>query len=355
MTTVLVVHVVTRMNVGGVAALVGELVTALPASGIDVRLVCGDVQDGEREVDGLPDDLIRVPSLGRAPRALDDVTALRDLRRVLRDLGPDVVHTHTAKAGALGRLAAEGLGAARVHTFHGHLLQGYFGPVVTRAVTGTERALALRTDLLVSSGRRVGEQLRRAGVGRRRPWLHIPPGIRTPVTSGTREGRTVAFVGRLVPVKRLDRVLEVARLLPDVRFLVAGDGPLRQALEASAPPNVELLGWVADVGTVYGRADAVLLCSENEAMPLALLEGALCGLPGVSTDVGSAAEVVLDGTTGLLSAGSPRALADALERLLGDDGLRQRLGRAAQQAAEQHNTVEAMTEAHGRAYADLLR
>lgn len=348
-----VLHVVTRMNVGGVATLVASLAEQLPNHGVETVLAIGEVQDGEVEVADLPAGVVRVPGLGRSPRASDDARALRSLRRLVRTVRPDVVHTHTAKAGVLGRLAAEGLGRPRVHTFHGHLLQGYFSPVVSRAVVTVERALAARTDVLISSGARVGEELRAAGVGRRARWVNIPPGVIAPRAAGPRESRTVAFISRLVPVKRLDRLMEVAHLLPDVRFLVAGDGPLREGLERAAPANVKWLGWVPDVGAVYGRCELVLLCSDNEAMPLALIEGALCGLPSVTTDVGSAAEVVLHGKTGLVADATPRALADALALLLGDDDLRAAAGSAALENAQRRYTVDAMTVAHVELYREL--
>lgn len=333
--------------------LVLNLANGLPQQGVEVVLATGEVQHGELELADLPADVVRVPGLGRAPHATDDLRALRSLRRLVRAVRPDVVHTHTAKAGALGRTATQGLGVARVHTFHGHLLQGYFRPSVTRGVTAMEAALACRTDLLVSAGERVGAELRAAGVGRRRPWVHIPPGVVPPVPAGVAEPRTVAFVGRLVGVKRVDRLLDAARLLPDVRFLVAGDGPLRSSLEAQAPANVEFLGWVADTGAVYARAQAVVLCSENEAMPLALLEGALCGLPAVTTDAGSAAEVVRHGVTGLVVGPAPQQLAAGIRDLLADEDRRAAVGRAAQELAEQHFTVEAMCRAHAVAYRRL--
>lgn len=346
-------HVVTRMNVGGVASLVLNLTAGLPAHGVEVLLATGAVQDGEVEVAPLPHACVRLPGLGRAPRVTDDIHSLRAMRQVINAFRPDVVHTHTAKAGVLGRLATEGVAARRVHTFHGHLLHGYFGASATRAVTLTERALASRTDLLISSGARVGDELRAAGVGRRRPWETIAPGVVPPSVSGTPTGRTVAFVGRLVRIKRPDRLIEVARLLPDVHFLIAGDGPLRPWLESQATPNVEFLGWVQDVGAVYGRASLVLLCSDNEAMPLTLIEGALCGLPAVTSDVGSAAEVVEHGVTGHVVSSSPRALADAVATILNDEELRRRMGADARRRAEDRYTVAAMCEAHAHAYQRL--
>lgn len=337
------------MNVGGVAALVGQLVEALPEHGVDAVLATGDVQEGEQEVDTLPLGTVRLPGLVRAPRPQDDLRALRALRRLIREVQPDVVHTHTAKAGVLGRLAAEGIGPARVHTFHGHLLRGYFTRPLTGAVTGAERLLALRTDLLISSGAVVGRELRAVGVGRSRPWANIPPGIQPPVLTGTTEPRTVAFLGRLVAVKRVDRLLHVARLLPDVTFLIAGDGPLRVTLTRQAPANVEFLGWTSDVGAVLGRAQIVALTSDNEAMPLALVEAAMSGLPAVTTDAGAAREVVQHGKTGMVVS-SPEEMAEAIGLLLSDDRSRLAMGSAAAERALRRFSVRGMVEQHVSAY-----
>lgn len=350
----LVLHVVTRLNVGGVATLVRELSAGLPAQGVDVVVACGEVQAGERESPDRPDNLVRVSGLGRSVRPGDDLRALIGIRQLLRRVRPDIVHTHTAKAGLVGRSAAQWGGARLVHTFHGHLLHGYFSPRMTSAVTATERALAARTDLLVSSGLRVGQELRAAGIGMRRRWVNIPPGVAAPIGDATRELDTVAFVGRLVQIKRPDRLLAVARLMPHVRFLVAGDGPERAQLEAARLPNLELLGWVRDLGAVYRRAQLVLLCSDNEAMPLALIEGALCGIPAVTTDAGSSAEVVQHGATGLVSDGAPAHLAAAIDSLLRDDAQRETMGAAAAVRAQAHHSVEAMCRAHAEAYRGLL-
>ena len=350
-----VMHVVTRMNVGGVAALVVNLARGLPEHGVEVVLATGQVQDGEVEATDLPEGTLRVRGLGRSPRAGDDVRALLGLHALVNRVRPDVVHTHTAQAGVLGRMATEGTGLPRVHTYHGHLLQGYFSPGITRAVTLAERALATRTDLLISRGQLVGDHLRAAGVGRRTRWLNIPPGVIPPQPTGRAEPGTVAFVGRLVRVKRLDRLIDAARLLPEVHFLVAGDGPMRAELQAGAPRNVEFLGWVQDVGAVYGRAELVVLCSDNEAMPLALIEGAMCGLPGVTTHVGSASEVVQDGRTGLVCGSAPDELAAAIQEMLRDPERRTAAGRAAKKAAEECFSVSAMCAAHAVAYRSLLR
>lgn len=349
-----VVHVIARMNVGGPAALITQLLDGLP----NQFLLTGDVQDGEADYLDLRSpstEHTRVPGLGRSVRPGDDVRALTFLIRELRRLEPDVVHTHTAKAGVLGRVAAK---AARVphlvHTFHGHLLHGYFSPTVTRAVILTERTLARQTDRIVTVGERVRDDLLAAGIGVPAQYVAIPPGVMIGSPPSRAEARArlgiradavvVASVGRLIAIKRPDRLLEVARLLPAMTFLVAGEGPLLERVRSEAPPNVRFLGWRGDVETVHAAADVALLTSDNEGMPVTLIEAALCGTAAVSTDVGAAREVV----TGEVTPCDPQALAAAVKRVVAAG-----LGEEARRTAQERFSVETMLESHRRLYAAL--
>ena len=351
-TLVRVVHVIARMNVGGPAAIVVALLEHLP----DQSLLSGEVDVGEADHLALRSPntaFTRVPGLGRSPRVGDDLRALAWLTRELRLRRPDVVHTHTAKAGALGRIAAR---AARVpylvHTFHGHLLHGYFPPATTRAVVVTERLLARTTDRLVAVGEQVRDDLLAVRVGRPDQYTIIAPGItirRPPSRAEAKamlglDGPVVATVGRLIAIKRPDRLLAVARQLPDVTFLVAGEGPLLAQTQAAAPSNVRFLGWRGDVETVHAAADVALLTSDNEGMPVSLVEAALCGTPAVSTNVGSAREVV----TGEVVGTDPVELAAAVRRVLARD-----LGPRARDRARRDFGVAGMVEAHRALYAGL--
>jgi glycosyltransferase involved in cell wall biosynthesis len=349
-----VVHVIARMNVGGPAAIITELVTRLP----DQSLLTGQVDEGEAdylELRSPETAYVRVPGLGRSPRAGDDVRALTFLIKHFRAVRPDIVHTHTAKAGALGRVAARLAGVPHlVHTFHGHLLRGYFRQPMLQAVITAERSLARRTDRLVAVGAQVRDDLLAAGIGRDLQYVVIPPGVSVAPPPGRAAARAAlglpptgavaACVGRLTAVKRPDRLLAVARLLPDVTFLVAGGGPLLAETRRAASTNVRFLGWRPDVEVVYAAADVALLTSDNEGMPVTLIEAALCGVPAVSTDVGSAREVV----TGEVTASDPVRLAEAVRRVISQD-----LGTAARTRAELLFSTEAMTAAHAELYASL--
>jgi glycosyltransferase involved in cell wall biosynthesis len=334
-----VLRVIARMNVGGPALQVTGLVEGMDPVRFDHRLLTGSVGPDEADyVDlrapGLA--LTRIAGLGRSPRPLDDVRALRLLVQQMRAFRPHIVHTHTAKAGVLGRLAAKTAGVpALVHTFHGHLLHGYFSPTVTRAVVQTERGLARVTDRLVSVGAQVRDDLLAAGIGRPGQYSVVAPGIALPALPTRNAARAalglppdapvVVFVARLTAIKRPERFVEVARRLeashPTAVFAVVGEGDRLADLRAGAPGNVRFLGWRGDVENVYAASDLVVLTSDNEGMPVSLIEAALCGVPAVATDVGSVREVVLDGRSGWLCPADVDALTRAVDSALGSPGL----------------------------------
>ncbi|MFC7381516.1 glycosyltransferase [Sphaerisporangium rhizosphaerae] len=345
-------EIIARMNVGGPATQVSGLCKLLDAEEFDHRLYTGHVDDGEgdRLVFGDAGLAVhRVPGLGRSVNPAGDLRALYRLAGTMRTFRPHIVHTRTAKAGALGRLAVSlsGVGAARVHVFHGHLLEGYFSPPKRAVYVNAERFLATLSDRLVTVGARVRDDLLRNRIGRPEQYVVIPPGVRLGPVPDRAAARTalglppgapvVAYVGRLTRIKRPDRLLEVARevlaRVPGCRFLVCGGGELREQVEREArslPGPVDLLGWRRDVETVYAAADVVLLTSDSEGTPLSLIEAGMTGTPVVATRVGSVAEVVRDGRTGLLAAPDAGELAAHTVRLLSDQELARRMGRAAQ-------------------------
>jgi len=345
-----VLRVIARLNVGGPALQATVLSDGLDPTQFQQRIVAGLVQADEADHVALRAPHLQVqtiPGLGRSPRPADDVLALMALARVIRDFRPHIVHTHTAKAGVLGRLAAWSCGVpATVHTYHGHLLNGYFSPAVRRGVVLTERTLARKTTRLVAVGEQVRDDLVAAGIGRSGQYTVVPPGLRLPPAPERAEARAilalpaggpvVTFVARLTSIKRPERFLELAASLapryPDAIFMVVGGGALLDDLRSMATGAglpVRFLGWRADVETVYAASDLVVLTSDNEGMPVSLIEASLAGRPCVTTRVGSAPEVVIDGETGFVTDVHVAALADAVDRLLGDEALRIRMGKAA--------------------------
>lgn len=355
-----VLRIIARMNMGGPSRQVTSLSHHLDGERFEQRLLTGAVGPDEADdlaLRGKGVDHRRVRGLGRAPSALDDGRAMGALIAEVRRFQPHIIHTHTAKAGALGRMAALSASLpphrfrpALVHTFHGHLLHGYFPALATRAVVGVERRLARVTHRLVAVGERVRDELLAAGVGEFSQFVVVPPGIEMGVQLSRTDGRhrlrlppdgaVIAYVARLARVKRPDRFADVALRIAarhsGAHFVVAGDGELAEDLRdrlAMLGDRVHFLGWYPDVEAVYAAADVVVLTSDNEGMPVSLIEAALSGRPAVATDVGSVAEVVVNGATGLVVGLDAAAVASAVCRLLCDPDLCAAMGVAAARRA----------------------
>ncbi len=376
MRTLRVLRVIARMNVGGPALQVSALADGLDPDRFEQRLLVGDVEEGEAdylELRAPHVEAVRIPGLGRSPDATGDARALKALVSEIRRFRPDIVHTHTAKAGVLGRSAAIlGRARTRVHTFHGHLLHGYFSPTVTRAVVATERSFARRTTRLIAVGNTVRDELLAARIGRPDQYRVVPPGVRLPPAPPRIQARTdlglpidapvVAFVARLTQVKRPDRFAEVAQRIaaevPAAVFIVAGEGELLDDLRARLAPlgdRARLVGWRSDVETIYAAADVTLLTSDNEGMPVSLIEAASVGCPAVTTRVGSAAEVVLDGETGFVTTAEPAALASAASSILLDPLLRDQLAAGALAYAQANFSADRLVNDMAEIYEELAR
>ena len=369
-----VVHVIARMNVGGPAVLIADTVRHMDSEDFDVRLITGNCADNEADyLQTQASDIqaIRIGGLGRSISPLNDATALRHMVDQLRDLQPHIVHTHTAKAGALGRLAAQlaPIDARVVHTFHGHLLHGYFSSLKTKGLIATEAFLARRSDRLVAVSAEVRDDLLAAGVGRVQQYAIIPPGVslRSLPDRDTaraalqlpREGHVVLLLGRVTRIKRPDRFAEAARIvhraMPDVHFLIAGSGDLAAELGTTMRDMpASLLGWRSDVETLLAASDALVLTSDNEGTPLSVIQAGLAGIPTVATRVGGLPSVVDDGTTGVLVDCDPRAVANGLSSLLEQDSIRRAMGDRARQQMTARFGIRAMIENHANLYHQML-
>ncbi|HEY8548399.1 MAG TPA: glycosyltransferase [Vicinamibacterales bacterium] len=378
-----VLRVIARLNVGGPAIHATLLTERLDPSRYESVLVAGTEDDTEGnylDLHGLSiGRLVRVPELGREIRGGQDVRALGALLRLMREVRPHVVHTHTAKAGTLGRLAAFFRRVpVVVHTYHGHVLQGYFSPAKTRVFVGIERALARVSDELVAVSPRVREDLLRLGIGRPDHFSVVPLGLdldrfaqaerlrgelRRELGVGA-DQPLVGIVARLVPIKAHEVFFEAARLLsarcPVVRFVIVGDGERRAELEALAArleiaPRVFFLGWRGDLDRIYADLDLVALTSRNEGSPVALIEAMAAARPVVATRVGGVPDVVEDGRTGrLVPADDPPALAAVMESLLTDPEARDRLGAAARPAVLSTFGAARLVDDIDRLYTRLL-
>jgi glycosyltransferase involved in cell wall biosynthesis len=356
-----VLQIVARLNVGGPAALANVVSDGLDPERFDQRLLAGTVGADEEDYVRLraPDlPVLTVPGLRRDLHPWADARALARLTQAIRRFRPDIVHTHTAKAGTLGRLGAWlSRVPVTVHTFHGHLLHGYFSTPKTTAVIKTERYLASRTTQLVAVGSKVRDDLLEAGIGRPDQFVVVPPGLPLPeapppgqaraVLQLPPDGPVVSYVARLTRVKRPDRFVavaaEVARRHPSVTFVVAGEGDLLHEVRHQARAlgdRVRFVGWRSDIETVYAASDVVVLTSDNEGMPVSLIEAAATGTAAVTTRVGSAPEVVAHGVTGLVTDTDVNELSSAVDQLLGDAELRARMGAAAKARAQKEFSAD---------------
>ena len=370
---------VTRMNVGGPANQV--LLLAQRVRRVRPTLLAAGrppVQEGE-----LTDPEVRVVPipLVRPVRPTTDLRALRAVRQLVARSGARLVHTHMAKAGAIGRVAALTMPRRSrprlVHTFHGHVLEGYFGPHAQRAFLDMERALARRTDVIIAVSPEVRDELLDLRVGKPSQYRVVPIGLdldrlaqagSPEVPPGQLRGALglpsdvplAGVVGRLVPIKDHAALLQAVASTPRVHVAVLGDGELRASLEARAvalgiADRVHFTGWWPDMATALADLDLVVLSSRNEGTPLALIEALAAARPVVATDVGGVRHVVQDGETGwLCPPDDPGALALLVQRALGAPEVAARMALEGQRRVIARFGADRMLADHLAVYEELL-
>jgi glycosyltransferase involved in cell wall biosynthesis len=366
------------MNIGGPAYQVALLSGRLDQDRYETMLVAGRPGPGEGSFDQLARqygaELTLLPSLSPEidPRA--DARALLELRRIVRDFRPHIVDTHTAKAGALGRAAALLPGGRRpliVHTYHGHVLEGYFGPGVTAAYRSVERLLGRFSDRLVGVSQATVDDLVRLRIAPRERFTVVSLGLELDrflslePRPAQPNGELVAlYAGRLVPIKRVDLLLRALararRAGVPIRLVVLGDGELRPGLERLAGElgiagAVDFLGYREDVVPHLADADIAVLSSRTEGTPVALIEAAAAGRPLLATCVGGVGDVVAPGTGRLVASGAEEELAAGLVELAADRALRLEMGARARAHVSARYQAERLLDDVDRLYRELLR
>jgi glycosyltransferase involved in cell wall biosynthesis len=358
-----VVRVITRLNIGGPSIQAATLSSRLRAHGFETHLVHGRLGEGEGDMSYLlPPDVAHtyLPELQRPIDPSTDLAAARSIYRVLQRERPAIVHTHLAKAGAAGRLAAIAYNrtvgrsnpAKIVHTYHGHVLEGYFHPLKSGIFIRAERALARATDRLIAiSPRILHELLGEYRIGNETQYAVVRLGFNlqpfAAVTAHDRETARAALgiaadahvmttVGRLTAIKQHELFVDAAKTLAardrSAVFLIAGDGERRAELEADVraaglTDRVRFLGWRRDLPALYAATDVFVLTSRNEGTPVALIEAMASGVPGVSTNVGGVRDVIANQEMGVLvPVDQPEGLAPAVERLFADPAARAAMG-----------------------------
>ncbi len=382
-----VLRVIARLNMGGPALHVAYLSAGLAKRGYETTLVAGSLAPGEDSMafvaDELGVDVVRIDELHREISPARDLVAAVRLARLIRKVRPHILHTHTAKAGAVGRAAALLAGNARppvvVHTFHGHVLRGYFDPVRARAFRQLERTLARSTTALVAVSPQVRDDLVELNVAPATQFAIVRLGIEldqrvSPASNGRAEMRrvlgigeqpfTVGWIGRMTGIKRTDDALLAFKSLRergiDARLCLVGDGPDRDQVERRAHElgvmrETLFLGYQEQVASFFAAFDVFILPSANEGTPVTAIEALAAGKPVVATRVGGIPDVVRDGEDGFLVApGDVDALADRLAQLATDDKLRKRMGEAARSRVRERYSVERLVDDVDRLYRSLL-
>jgi glycosyltransferase involved in cell wall biosynthesis len=369
-------RIISRMNVGGPAVQVSGLMRGLSSIEFDHRLYTGYCEANEMDfLNNIATDVeaVRIEGFGRRVSFSRDVKAFLALVKAIREFEPNVIHTHTAKAGLLGRTASvfSLKKSILVHTYHGHLLNGYYGTSLKALVVITEKFLGLFTNYLLAVGYKVRQDLLEVGIGSKKRFGLMPPGLSIGMLPPKNESRDYlslpatplqcAFIGRVTKIKRPDRFLDVVsemkRRGTDLGFFIAGDGELlemcRRRIAEEALP-VTILGWQKNIEMVLSAADIVLLTSDNEGTPLSLIQAGMAGLPVIATNVGSISDIVLTGSTGYITSSNVQEIADALEKLAGDKDLCARLGHAAQEFTLANFGLSRLVKDHEELYKNLL-
>jgi glycosyltransferase involved in cell wall biosynthesis len=382
-----ILRVIARLNMGGPALHVAYLTEGLTKRGYDTTLVSGSLARGEDSMAFVADahgvEVVRIDELGREISPLRDLMATIRLAKLIRRERPQILHTHTAKAGTVGRVAALLAGSRRppiiVHTFHGHVLRGYFGPLRSLFFRLLERRLAAGTTALIAVSPQVRDDLVALGIAPRERFVVIRLGIEldervSPDRNGRGESRrylgipgdrfAVGWIGRMTAVKRTDDVLVAFKRLRDggvdAVLCMVGDGPDRLQLEPRAHElgvnrDTVFLGYQEDVAPLYAAFDALVLPSGNEGTPVSVIEALAAELPVVATRVGGVPDVVRDGEDGfLVEAGATDDLADRLAQLARDPALRARMGKRGRERVLPRYAVDRLVDDVDELYRSLL-
>jgi glycosyltransferase involved in cell wall biosynthesis len=376
-----VMNIIARLNVGGPAIHVSLLTANMSAPKYESVLVCGNIESTEgdmmyvAEAKGVKP--IIIPELGRSINPLQDLTTLWKVYRLIRQWKPDVVHTHTAKAGFVGRVAARLAGVpVVVHTFHGHVFHGYFSPTVTQVFLNLERLTARLSDSIIANTEGLRDELVDTYRVTSKDHVYISPlavdlepFINAPRKQGTfrkawnipDDAPLVGIVGRLVPIKNhklfIDAAARVRQQFPNAHFAIIGDGEIRAEIEKQVDElglhkAVTFTGWMKDLASVYSDLDVSVISSNNEGVPGSITEALCARCPVVSTAVGGVPEMLEHGEVGLIvPPGDAEALAQAIIKTI-QHPLDGEKGRA---AALKRSGLDVILEQLDELYTRLLR
>jgi len=348
--------VIARLNKGGTAKYIGELVKELPKYKYQVQVATGFVQGQEIEDEVTQEiPIIRIKNLGRKVNLFNDYKARSELKKVIESYKPDIIYSHTFKAGLLTRTIKTKIPI--IHAFHGHLLdEPELRGFRIKIAIAIEKLLARRAKFLVTVGKKVAEELLDAGIGNKNQFVSIAPGVKPLKLENSRKARAelnisnekrpiIVWMGRVVSVKAPERVIELANAMPNARFLLAGGGDRLDEIKAKAPANLTVLGW-KPASQMWAVADIAISTSENEGMPIALIEAQIAGVPVVALNVGSVSEVIDADRTGYVVDQFDKNYISSLKKLVNDKNLHTKFSKAAIKFAQKEFDPERFVQDH---------
>lgn len=365
------------MNLGGVAVLLVDLHQMLPGSKVTHTLVTGVCAENEIDILAgkyVDSNIIQINSMGRKPSLFADFSTFLEIREVLKNLDPQIVHTHTSKAGVLGRLAAVSLRRKIkiVHSYHGHHLYGYFSKTIVKVIILTEKFLALLTHLLIADSEQVMIDLQKAKIGSKDKWQVIPPGIRKSERIAKETARLkigtqkdlflITWIGRFTEIKNPFLALEAFKRLQKLdnskfSMIMIGDGELLETCKEFSEKNqlgVIFPGWQSNVTSYLAAADILLVTSKNEGLGMVIAEAGLQNVPAVSTNVGGVGEFIKDQSNGILIPNDAAVIARTIFGLAKSGEQLVKLGLMARETTLEKFTIEIFVNNHKIAYKNLL-
>jgi len=372
-----IVTVVSRMNVGGVASLLIGYMENLDKNKFEHVLITGNCEDNETDLlkqTNFEGKVIYLRNLKRSVGVFKDLITFIEMRKILKFLSPDIVHTHTAKAGLIGRLSSLSLRNKPliIHTYHGHLLYGYFSALISFLIVTIERVLAWGTNLLIADSMQVKIDLLNYGVGKEKNWQVVSPGIRklpnieSDVARNelgiSKDANLICWIGRFTNVKNPMLAAQSFSTLKNktnkkFTMIMVGDGELFTSVQEYISNNkldIKLVGWKTNVSNFLAASDILLLTSKNEGFGMVIAEAGWYGKPTISTKVGGVTEFISNGETGVLVDSNEDDISDAISLLFEDRSLMNKIGANAKKQTNNLFTSEIFTKKHEEIYLKIL-
>jgi len=372
-----IVTVVSRMNVGGVASLLIGYMENLDKNKFEHVLITGNCEDNETDLlkqTNFEGKVIYLRNLKRSVGVFKDLITFIEMRKILKSLSPDIVHTHTAKAGLIGRLSSLSLRNKPliIHTYHGHLLYGYFSALISFLIVTIERVLAWGTNLLIADSMQVKIDLLNYGVGKEKNWQVVSPGIRklpnieSDVARNelgiSKDANLICWIGRFTNVKNPMLAAQSFSTLKNktnkkFTMIMVGDGELFTSVQEYISNNkldIKLVGWKTNVSNFIAASDILLLTSKNEGFGMVIAEAGWYGKPTISTKVGGVTEFISNGETGVLVDSNEDDISDAISLLFEDRSLMNKIGANAKKQTNNLFTSEIFTKKHEEIYLKIL-